>query len=443
MKLILKKALRVGVIGAGLAGLTAARRLREAGADVVVFEARDDVGGRAQTVVEGFQAGQHADLGPELITGAYRVLQKLCLDLGVELSEPVSYDRPDVASGGTALEAFVEAGRLILGDALVLGARFESLQRELRGAIERSPAEGHEVLTQWARRAHLSPDSLGAVSGAALLLSGGDLHQLDGHYMFAPPIGPVRRVVGGTQRLARAISDGIDVRLSAPVRGVRHDGALLVTTEGGDRERFDHLIVAAPVHVVATIGFDPPLEPARLAALNAFPVSLGGKVVAQYAEGDAVRAALGRACITDRKIYGMWVANPYVKTGPAVVTGFAGGRNRSVLEFPEAALGQLDELVTLAAGQPVTRIGAALKDWTADRWALGATTTPGESQRGEIVPRVAQPLNRLHFAGDYTDLWWTGTMEGAVRSGVRAADEVLRRPTRFTLPDVDTRLVRR
>ena len=54
----------------------------------------------------------------------------------------------------------------------------------------------------------------------------------------------------------------------------------------------------------------------------------------------------------------------------------------------------------------------------------------------------AQPLNRLHFAGDYTDVAFTGGMEGAVRSGVRAATEILRQPARIPLPEVDGRLVR-
>jgi len=275
------------------------------------------------------------------------------------------------------------------------------------------------------------------------MISGGDLNQYDGHWVFSAPLGGIRRVVGGTQRLAVALADGLDLRLGKPVRTIRQAGGVFVTAEDRDTDRFDRAIVTAPFHVLATIGFDPPLEPARLAALNAFQPSAGGKVVAQYAEGDAVRAALARACVTDGEIHVMWVSNPYVTEGPAVVTGFAGGSNRALLESPDAALELLDEFVAVSAHAPVTRIAGAVKDWTADRWALAGTTTPGESQRGELVPRVAQPLNRLHFAGDYTDMRWPGTMEGAVRSGIRAADEVLRRPTRIPLPEIEARLVRR
>ena len=442
MPLVLKKKPRVAVVGAGLAGLTAGSRLSEAGAGVVVYEARERVGGRAHTITENFQAGQHADLGPELILAGYRVLSQLCAERGVEVSAPISFDRPGAEPGETLLEAMLERGRLILGGTLIEGDRFDGLHREISAALEQTPPATHEVLGQWVRRARLSPAARGAVTGVARMISGGDLNQYDGHYIFAPSWGGVRRIVGGTQRLAQALAEGLEVRLATPVRTIRQGGGVFITAEDGHAERFDHAIVTAPFHVLATIGFDPPLEPARLAALNAFQPSAGGKLVAQYTEGDAVRAALARACFTDGDVHAMWVSNPYVAVGPAVVAGFVGGSNRALLESPNTALARLDQLVAVAAGSPVTRTAGAVKNWTADRWALAATTSPGTSQRGELIPRVAQPLNRLHFAGDYTDFSWTGGMEGAVRSGVRVADEVLRRPARIPLPEVDTRLVR-
>jgi monoamine oxidase len=442
VSVVLKKQLRVAVVGAGLSGLTAASRLSEAGAEVVVYEARDRVGGRAHTITETFQAGQHADLGPELFLAGYRVLSQLCAERGLELSAPVSLDHPGAQPGETLVEAMLESGRLILGGRLIVGEEFEGVHREIRVALEKMPPADHEVLGQWIRRARLSPAAHGAVSGVARMISGGDLNQYDGHYIFGGSWGEVRRIVGGTQRLAQALAVGLELRLNTPVRGIRQGGGVFIDTEGSAAERFDHAIVTAPFHVLATIGFDPPLEPARLAALDAFQPSAGGKLVGQYAEGDAVRAALARACFTDADIHALWVSNPYVAKGPAVVSGFVGGSNRGLLENSDAALARLDELVAVAAGTSVTRTAGLVKNWTADRWALAATTSPGVSQVGELIPRVAQPLNRLHFAGDYTDVAFTGGMEGAVRSGVRAATEILRQPARIPLPEVDGRLVR-
>jgi monoamine oxidase len=440
--LVLNPPTTVAVIGAGIAGLAAAHRLRGAGAEVVVYEARQRVGGRTHSVTDGFHAGQHADLGAELVASGYRVFEQLCGEVGVQLSELVSYERE--GSVQTALEGYLEAGRLMIGGDLLDAEAFDTVVRELRAALEATPAAPHEVLAQWVRRARLSRTARGAVTAVARMLTQADLHQLDGErYLFSgSPMGGARRVVGGTDRLACALAENLDVRLATPVRTIRQGGGVAVTTENGQTERFDRAIVTAPFHVLATIGFDPPLEPQRLAALNAFEPTVGGKLVAQYAEGNAVRQALTRACLTDGPINTIWVANPYITEGPAVVSGFVCGVDRTLLESPDDGLALLDDLVARAVKGAVTRIASVTKDWTADRWALAVTTTPGQDQCAELVSRTARPQARLHFAGDYTDVGWCGTMEGAVRSGQRAADEILRRPTRIPLPEIDVRLVR-
>ena len=433
---------RIGVVGAGLAGLTAAHRLDAAGCEVVVYDARPQVGGRAQSYRDGLEAGQHTDLGPELVTAGYRTFSCLCAELGVEMSEPVSFDRPGADPDGTAAEAMLEGGRLILSGVRLDEERVTRLREEIHAALAHSPAEPHEVLAQWVKRARLTPEAAAAVGAVGAMMSGDATH-FDGHHPLGPVWGAIRRVRGGAARLAEALAAGLDLRLETPVRTIRQAGGVFLTTEGGESERFDQMIVTAPVHVLPTIGFDPPLEQPRLAALNSFPPALGGKVVAQYAEGEDVRAALAQVCFADGPIHALWVSNPYVEEGPAVVTGFIGGRHLTLLAAPEAALAELDETVATATGSPVTRIAGTVKNWSADRWALSVTTTPGSSQRGDVVPRVARPANRVHFAGDYTDFWWAGTMEGAVRSGERAAAEILRRPARIPLPEIDARLVRR
>jgi predicted NAD/FAD-binding protein len=213
MTLVLNPPTAVAVIGAGLAGLTAARRLRDAGCDVVVYEARGRVGGRTHSVSDGFLGGQHADLGAELVPAGYRALQRLAADVGVELSDLVSYER--AGEWKTSLEAYLESGRLIIGGELLEGGAFDMLDQEIRSA-----------LAQWVRRAHLSPAAIGAIKSVARMLTQADLHQLDGeHYLFSQrPMRGARRVVGGTDMLARALADGLDVRLDTPVRRVRQGG---------------------------------------------------------------------------------------------------------------------------------------------------------------------------------------------------------------------------
>jgi monoamine oxidase len=90
----------------------------------------------------------------------------------------------------------------------------------------------------------------------------------------------------------------------------------------------------------------------------------------------------------------------------------------------------------------VTRLHGDTKNWWADPLFMSITVTPPELAREEIASNLCAMERRTHLAGDYTDAVMCGTLEGAVRSGIRAADEVLRNPTRFRLSDVEERLVR-
>ena len=431
------------VIGAGLAGLTAAHRLADAGVAVAVVEARDRVGGRTYSVRDGFAAGQHCDLGAELITDEYRELTALCRRLGVELSDEVWIERPEASPGETALERYLVEGRIVVGGELLTGDSFGTAAHELRTAIQTSPPAPHEPIAQWSRRAGLSELARGALAGFARMPEQSDPFQVDAHYLLGGHIAAIRRIVGGSQTLANTLARGLDVRLSTAVRTVRQaGGGVRVDLENGDTWTGRQVIVAVPPFLLPTIGFDPPLPPPQLGALTSLQRSWGGKVIGQYAEGDAVRRALGRAVFTDGPVNTAWVSNPYVTEGPAVVTGFICGVERAVLESEALAVAALDAVVEVAVGTPVTRLASLTKNWTADPLALGMGAMPSVSQRGALVAVFATPERRVHFAGDYTDVELCGTMEGAVRSGQRAATEVLRMPDRMSLAEIESRLVR-
>ncbi|WP_459981416.1 flavin monoamine oxidase family protein [Nocardioides sp. AN3] len=434
---------RVLVVGAGLAGLTAAHALTAAGLDVTVLEARDRVGGRTYTVREGFADGQHGDLGGELVTIDYRALTALCAAVGVEVSDEVWYERPQARPGETPLEGYLSDGRIIVDGEVLTGGRFAAVDDEIRVALRDTPPAVHEVIEQWTRRAGLSGVARRALAGIARMPVQYDLVHVDAHYLTDAHVGNVRRIVGGSQQLANALARDLRVRLEAPVLCVRQSGGhVRVELENGEQLSADRVVMAIPPFVLPTIGFDPPLPASRIGALTSMQRSRGGKVIAQYAEGDAVRAALSHAVFSDGPLNTAWVSNPYVTSGPAVVSGFFSGADRAVLESEETALAFLDELVGLAVGGPVTRIVQHSKNWTADRYAFAMGVMYNQATRDSLVAQLATPERRVHFAGDFTDLELSGTMEGAVRSGHRVADEILRAPTRIPLAEINTRMVR-
>ncbi|GAB3857759.1 FAD-dependent oxidoreductase [Nocardioides maradonensis] len=434
---------KVLVVGAGLAGLTAARVLTAAGADVTVLEAADRIGGRTYTVRDGFADGQHGDLGGELVTTDHKAMIALCAEVGVELSDEVWLERPDLRPGESAVEGYLSEGRIIVEGALLTGARFAAVDDEIRVALRDVPPAPHEVIAQWVRRAGLSAVTRRAIVGIGRMPVQHDPNFIDTHYLTGAHMRTVRRVVGGSGRLADELARGLDVRLESQVRCIRQAGGRVqVELESGQRLVGHHVVVTAPAFVIPTIGFDPPLPANVIGSLTSMQRAYGGKVIAQYAEGDAVRAALSHAVFTDGPLNTAWVSNHYVTSGPAVVSGFICGADRHVLEDEDAALAALDEVVSIAVGGPVTRLTGQRKNWSADPLALGMGATTTHSTRHQVVAQIATPERRVHFAGDQTDVEMAGSMEGAVRSGLRVADEIVRMPHRIPLDEIDTRLVR-
>lgn len=431
------------VVGAGLAGLTAARTLRAAGATVTVLEARDRVGGRTFSVTEGFADGQHCDLGGELVTDDYRALSALCAEVGVALSEPVWFERPDLPAGASPWEGYLGEGRIVVDGELLAGDRLAGIEAELRTAFAACPPAPHEVAEQWTRRAGLSDLARAALAGPARMPVQYDLAQTDTHYLTDAHVGDIRRIVGGSQQLALALARDLDVRLDAPVRAIRQSGGrVFLELEDGERMVADQVVVAVPPFVLPTIGFDPPLPANAIGILTTLQRAHGGKVIGQYAEGDLVREALSNAVFSDGPINTAWVSNHYVTEGPAMVSGFVCGADRALLESEPEALAALDELVAVAVGGPVTRIASHCKNWTEDPYALGVGATFGFPTRRALVAQLVTAERRVHFAGDYLDIDLNATMEGAVRSGLRAADDVLRMPRRMTLDQIELELVR-
>lgn len=431
------------VVGAGLAGLTAAHSLSRAGLTVVVLEAHDRAGGRLRTEADGFESGQYGELGAELLCPASTATVTLCRELGIELSKQVWIGRPERLERITCLEGLLSPGQVIVDGTLLSANRVESVAGQLRGALRDSPPAAHETIAQWLRRARLSGDAHHVLGGLSRALTQQEPARTDAHVLTRQHVGVGQRIVGGASRLAETLQSGLDVRVNAPVASVRQRrGRITVSLDNGDTFTSGQAVVAVPPLVLGSIGFDPPLPAATAVAATAGPRAHGGKVVAQYREGDVIRAVLTHGVFTDGAINSAWVSNTCDTSGPAVVSGLVCGSARALLARGETALDALDALVRTATGNAVTRTHGLVKNWTADPYFLAAGGVPPASLRGEQTAILAAPERRVHFAGAHTDDLFCDTLEGAVRSGVRAAAEVLRHPVRINADDCNAKLVK-
>ena len=395
---------RVGVIGAGFSGLAAADALRAGGADVTVLEARDRVGGRVWSVP--FGEGAVVERGAEFILPGYDSMNALAARFGIPLVlKGTPYGRR-VPIGGEAVsrtdleDAF---DRLSAGGAADAASAADAI-----ATLELDPPLSKLIQTRVAISNGYPTDDLVAsvLDEGASTFGDFDNHTLE----------------GGNMRLAEALAAelGAAVRLSSPVRRVRWShGAVGIATDHAEIEA-DAVVIAIPTAPLAEIEFDPPLEGATAEALRAVTYGQNSKLFLRLrspAPPSAIMSVAGH----------FWTYTQLGADGrPApFVTGYTG--TMSAIDDLGGSDGferWVAALVALREDLDLDPESAMLSSWNDDPWVRGsysARTVSSPLRDADLV----KPIGPLFFAGEHTAGEWHGLMEGALRSGRRAAEQVL------------------
>lgn len=429
---------RVVVVGAGLAGLTAAYELRRAGHAVTVVEARERIGGRVHTV--RFPNGQHVEAGGEFIDTGHRHLLAYVRRFGLGLEDlrdqgdgdGVAYldgRRRGLASLYTsAVEAQLgawedvvdaRAGRVDVAHPARAGAALDrrsvaDLMDDARlTGIARTLVAHEQVRNDYTAE----PDRVSALFHCYYqrLLA----HQPeDGEEAF--------RIRGGNDRLARALARRLGdsaVELGAPVTAIRQASGGVSVVAGGRELRADYCIVAAPLPPLREIEFDP-APPALLAeAIGRLRYGRGTKTLLQYGRRFWRERGRDGDTLTDLPIGTTWEGTSGQGGRAGVLVGYTVGRNGARFgALPDArriatAAAQLDRIYP---GSRRLLGGAVTLDWHGERYSGGTYTAYAPGQLTRYWDALRRPHGRVHFAGEHTDAY-TAYMEGAVRSGKRAA----------------------
>lgn len=395
---------RVGVIGAGFAGLAAADALRAGGAEVTVFEARDRVGGRVWSVP--FGEDTVVERGAEFILPGYDSMNALAARFGIpRVLKGTPYGRR-VPIGEEAVS------RTELGDAFdrlaAGGAADAASAADAIAALGLDPPLSKLIQTRVAISNGHPADDLAAsvLDEGASTFGDFDNHTLE----------------GGNMRLAEALAaeDGAAVRLSSPVRRVRWSrGAVNIATDHAELEA-DAVVVAIPTAPLAEIAFDPPLEGATAEALRAVTYGQNSKLFLRLrspAPPSAIMSVAGH----------FWTYTQLGADGrPApFVTGYTG--TTSAIDDLGSSDGferWVTALVALRDDLDLEPESAMLSSWNDDPWVRGsysARTLSSPLRDDDLV----KPIGPLFFAGEHTAGEWHGLMEGALRSGRRVAEQIL------------------
>ena len=394
--------MRVAVVGAGLAGLSAARELARSGAEVVVLEARDRVGGRVWS--RQLDNGAIVEMGAEFVLPGNTAVRELADEYGLGFwDKGMRYGQREPRGVDTDAEALFAAAAVV-EEALPtvdpdMGARpfLEGLDIP-KGALE-------------ALLARVEISSANSVDVVAARDLAGLAHVDDQ---------PAPSVAGGNDRLAHALAEelGPAIHLRSPVERIAwsHDGVRV--TANGDELDAAACVVAVPVTMVGAIEFEPGV-PAQLAdALAGVRMGHAAKLfvpLASTAPPSAVMAVPER--------YWCWTATGAGDTTQAVVSCFAGSpRALERLETAEGPKRWLDSLAALRPELDLHRADAMVSTWDDDRWVRGAYST---SPPVSLADLAARPIGPLAFAGEHLGGPYAALMEGAIRSGRRAAEALL------------------
>ena len=446
----------VAVIGAGLAGLTAARRLVRAGRDVLVLEARDRVGGR--TLNHDLGGGVIADVGGQFVGPTQDRLLALARAMGVGTfktynegdnvlfvggrrstykATPGLSDDPDFHELTFALLKLDPMAAAVPVAAPWRARRAAEWDRRSFGAwadAELSRPGARAILTAATRALWgTEPEEVSLLYALFYVAAAGDEREPGSivRLLTTPGGAQDSRFVGGSQRIAIEVARrlGSRVVLSAPVARIeRVRGGVRVVARGVE-VRARRAVVAVPPVLAARIAFSPALPAVKRAVLRAAVPGALLKYEAVYDRPFWRDAGLSGQAVSDMGPANTTFDNTPPGGAPGIVLAFVGGREARAAKPGDLAAHRdafAANLVTYFGDQAAQPTDFFEMDWTAEPWTRGCPVGHfGTRRLRTLGPALRAAVGRLHFAGTETATYWNGYMDGAVRSGERAADEVL------------------
>ena len=450
----------VVVVGAGLAGLIAARRLRRAGHSVVVLEARDRVGGRVWNGELG--KGRVSERGATFVGPTQNHLIALASELEVATFRVYDTGR-DVYVAGADRLTYSDAGPFgtappdptiaaeLAKIVLAIDAQSKTVPVAAPWTAPGAESLDGQTLAGYLTAQGASPRLLELTSAATRAIFGAEPRELSLLFtlFYIAASGDARhpgtfqrnfntrggaqqdRFVGGSQRIPLKLAEQIkaSVFLNCPVRSIAHHRSGVRVVSDGGTVNARRVIVAVPPALAGRIAYAPALPFQRDQLTQRYGQGTLTKVAAIYDRPFWREAGYTGALVSTGAPVSVSYDDSPTDGSLGIVAGFVGADNARryaamrAADRRRAVLAQLEHAFQTSEARRPT--GFLETSWAGEEWTRGCPV--GIPAVGSLVshgPRLREPVGRIHWAGTETATYWNGYMDGAVSSGRRAADEV-------------------
>jgi polyamine oxidase len=415
------------VVGAGVAGLAAARELKFKGFKVTVLEGRNRIGGRIFT---DESIGLPVDLGASWIHGIdNNPIGKLARDSQIRIL-PTDYDNIQVYGNNGKLlgEKEIESADSLYQRVMKQAkAMSENLDRDISVA---------EAVKRIINQEKLSPQQQGILqwqlNSNILIENGTDLDRLsiwewDEDEAFG---GKDYLFPGGYDQIIQVLAKGIDVKLQQKVMAINYnDSGVVVKTDQGNFQG-DAIVITLPLGVLksASITFSPPLPSRKRAAINSLDMGVLNKVVLKFPNlfWSKDYDWIGYMSRMEKDFSDFLNLRRY--SSAPVLIAFAGGSFAQSLEgiSEKEVVERVMKVLRRVYGNSIPNPDAVLRTkWASDPFTLGSYSTMPVGSKGSDRTILAEPVGkRLFFAGEATSQDYPATVHGAFLSGIREAERI-------------------